>query len=394
MIGREILNYRIEKVIGEGGMGTVYLASHTKIPNRVSAIKVLKSNFLQNENLKNRFRREMEIMSGMTHENIVKLEQFDEDDLGMYLIMEYFKGVEIDDYLKNKIGVFPEEKAVPLMIQILKAFSFAHKKGIVHRDIKPGNILINQEANQVKVLDFGIAKMKDDISMQTKSGAQIGTVFYMSPEQVHGKELDARSDIYALGVTFYQMLTGINPYHDLNTEYEIYNKITKEDLPDPREIYPGVTERMVNILRKSLAKAPEDRFQTCDDFILALQGDVEVKPISKTGIEPPVEEPEPIDNTPTLITAFVGIASVISLLSPDFYWFSPLFSLGGVGYFFYTKNKNPETGKPIVLIVFSALVISLLFSAALYMFTDSDGDSFPDRNDPCLEYGINNGCPQ
>jgi serine/threonine protein kinase len=181
--------------------------------------------------------------------------------------------------------------------------------------------------------------------MQTKSGAQIGTVFYMSPEQVHGKELDARSDIYALGVTFYQMLTGINPYHDLNTEYEIYNKITKEDLPDPREIYPGVTERMVNILRKSLAKAPEDRFQTCDDFILALQGDVEVKPISKTGIEPPVEEPEPIDNTPTLITAFVGIASVISLLSPDFYWFSPLFSLGGVGYFFYTKNKNPETGK-------------------------------------------------
>jgi serine/threonine-protein kinase len=394
MIGREILNYRIEKVIGEGGMGTVYLASHTKIPNRVSAIKVLKSNFLQNENLKNRFRREMEIMAGMTHENIVKLEQFDEDDLGMYLIMEYFKGVEIDDYLKNKIGVFPEEKAVPLMIQILKAFSFAHKKGIVHRDIKPGNILINQEADQVKVLDFGIAKMKDDISMQTKSGAQIGTVFYMSPEQVHGKELDARSDIYALGVTFYQMLTGINPYHDLNTEYEIYNKITKEDLPDPREIYPGVTERMVNILRKSLAKAPEDRFQTCDDFILALQGDVEVKPISKTGIEPPVEEPEPIDNTPTLITAFVGIASVISLLSPDFYWFSPLFSLGGVGYFFYTKNKNPETGKPIVLIVFSALVISLLFSAALYMFTDSDGDSFPDRNDPCLEYGINNGCPQ
>jgi serine/threonine-protein kinase len=393
MIGREILNYRIEKVIGEGGMGTVYLASHTKIPNRVSAIKVLKSNFLQNENLKNRFRREMEIMAGMTHENIVKLEQFDEDDLGMYLIMEYFKGVEIDDYLKNKIGVFPEEKAVPLMIQILKAFSFAHKKGIVHRDIKPGNILINQEANQVKVLDFGIAKMKDDISMQTKSGAQIGTVFYMSPEQVHGKELDARSDIYALGVTFYQMLTGINPYHDLNTEYEIYNKITKEDLPDPREIYPGVSERMVNILRKSLAKAPEDRFQTCDDFILALQGDVEVKPISKTGIEPPVEEPEPIDNTPTLITAFVGIASVISLLSPDFYWFSPLFSLGGVGYFLYTKNKNPETGKPIVLIVFSALVISLLFSVALYMFTDSDGDSFPDRNDPCPEYGINNGCP-
>lgn len=394
MIGREILNYRIEKIIGEGGMGTVYLASHTKIPNRISAIKVLKSNFLQNENLKNRFRREMEIMAGMTHENIVKLEQFDEDDLGMYLIMEYFKGVEIDDYLKNKIGVFPEEKAIPLMIQILKAFSFAHNKGIVHRDIKPGNILINQEANQVKVLDFGIAKMKDDSSMQTKSGAQIGTVFYMSPEQVHGKELDARSDIYALGVTFYQMLTGINPYHDLNTEYEIYNKITKEDLPDPREIYPGVSERMVNILRKSLAKNPAERFQTCDDFILALQGDVEVKPISKTGIEEPVEISESKDTTSMIVGVFIGVASMISLLSPDFYWFSLLFSLGGLGYYFYLKKKSSDPGKPLLLIVCSTLIISILFSAALYIFTDSDGDSFPDRNDPCPEYGINNGCPQ
>ena len=299
MIGREILNYRIEKILGEGGMGTVYKASHTKIPNRIAAIKVLKSNFLQNENLKKRFRREMEIMANMTHENIVKLEQFDEDELGMYLIMEFFDGLEIDDYLKNRIGVFPETKAIPLMIQILRAFSFAHNQGIVHRDIKPANILIDHEGTKVKILDFGIAKMKDDISMQTKSGAQIGTVFYMSPEQVHGKELDARSDIYALGVTFYQMLTGINPYHDLNTEYEIYNKIAKEDLPDPREIYPGVSEQMVNILRKALAKDPESRFQTCEDFIAALQGEVPVEPVPvNTGIHPTIIKSEQEDKAP------------------------------------------------------------------------------------------------
>jgi len=314
MIGREILNYRIENVIGEGGMGTVYKAAHTKIPNRIAAIKVLKSNFLQNENLKKRFRREMEIMAGMSHENIIKLEQFDEDDIGMYLIMEFFNGTEIDDYLKNKIGVFPEEKAIPLMIQILKAFAFAHNQGIVHRDIKPANILINADGNKVKILDFGIAKMKDDLSMETKSGAQIGTVFYMSPEQVHGKELDARSDIYALGVTFYQMLTGINPYHDLNTEYEIYNKITKEDLPDPRDIYPGVSEQMVNILRKALAKDPNNRFQSCEDFIAALQGEIEVKPIQRTGIEPPEVVEEPKNNTPFLIAVFIGVASIISLI--------------------------------------------------------------------------------
>jgi serine/threonine protein kinase len=387
MIGREILNYRIENVIGEGGMGTVYKAAHTKIPNRIAAIKVLKSNFLQNENLKKRFRREMEIMAGMSHENIIKLEQFDEDDIGMYLIMEFFNGTEIDDYLKNKIGVFPEEKAIPLMIQILKAFAFAHNQGIVHRDIKPANILINADGNKVKILDFGIAKMKDDLSMETKSGAQIGTVFYMSPEQVHGKELDARSDIYALGVTFYQMLTGINPYHDLNTEYEIYNKITKEDLPDPRDIYPGVSEQMVNILRKALAKDPNNRFQSCEDFIAALQGEIEVKPIQRTGIEPPEVVEEPKNNTPFLIAVFIGVASIISLINPDFYWLSLICALGNVAYYFVLSKKDPEGAKSILLLVFGVLAISVIFSAALYWYADADADGIPNRIDNCINYG-------
>lgn len=396
MLGREILNYRVEKMIGEGGMGAVYKASHTKIPNRVAAIKVLKSSFLENENLKNRFRREMEIMAGLTHENIIKLEQFDEDDLGMYLIMEYFNGLEIDDYLKNKIGVFPEDKAIPLMIQTLKAFAFAHNKGIVHRDIKPANIMINHEATQVKILDFGIAKMKDDISMKTKSGAQIGTVFYMSPEQVHGKELDARSDIYALGVTFYQMITGINPYQDLNTEYEIYNKITKEDLPDPRQIYPGVSERMVNILRKALAKDPAHRFQTCEEFILALQGAIEVEPIQITGIYEPIAVDQPVDNTSFYIAVFLGVASVISLLSPDLYWMSLLFSIAGLVYMFTVQKKNPEAAKSMKLLVFSSLLVALLVSSLLYLYADADADGVYDRNDDCPQvYGLNDkGCPK
>jgi serine/threonine protein kinase len=360
MIGREILNYKIEKILGEGGMGTVYLAKHTKIPNRVSAIKVLKSNFLQNENLKNRFRREMEIMAGMSHENIIKLDQFDEDGLGMYLIMEYFEGLEIDDYLKNKIGVFPEEKAIPIMIQILKAFSFAHSKGIVHRDIKPANILVNHDASKIKILDFGIAKMKDDISMQTKSGTQIGTVFYMSPEQVHGKDLDARSDIYSLGVTFYQMLTGLNPYYDLNTEYEIYNKITKEDLPDPRTIYPGVSERMVNILQKALAKNPEDRFQSCDEFIEVLEGDEIPVPIRK----PPIMvDPKPVDEAygnSFYISLFLGIGSLISLINSDFFYFSIL--LGIINIFTYMSVKEENKSTLFSLLVFGSLGISVIGS--------------------------------
>ncbi len=360
MIGREILNYKIEKILGEGGMGTVYLAKHTKIPNRVAAIKVLKSNFLQNENLKKRFRREMEIMAGMSHENIIKLDQFDEDGLGMYLIMEYFDGLEIDDYLKNKIGVFPEEKAIPIMIQILKAFSFAHSKGIVHRDIKPANILVNQDATTIKILDFGIAKMKDDISMQTKSGAQIGTVFYMSPEQVHGKDLDARSDIYSLGVTFYQMLTGLNPYFDLNTEYEIYNKITKEDLPDPRSIYPGVSEKMVGILQKALAKNPEDRFQSCDEFIQVLEGD-QVSPPQRRPVT--VDRPEPIPGEKQnsfYISLFLGIGSLISLINSDFFYISILFGIINLFTFMNVKDELKSSAHSII--VYGSLVISVIGS--------------------------------
>jgi serine/threonine-protein kinase len=361
MIGREILNYRIEKILGEGGMGTVYLAKHTKIPNRVSAIKVLKSNFLQNENLKKRFRREMEIMAGMSHDNIIKLDQFDEDGLGMYLIMEYFDGLEIDDYLKNKIGVFPEEKAIPIMIQILKAFSFAHSKGIVHRDIKPANILVNQDATKIKILDFGIAKMKDDISMQTKSGTQIGTVFYMSPEQVHGKDLDARSDIYSLGVTFYQMLTGLNPYFDLNTEYEIYNKITKEDLPDPRTIYPGVSDKMVGILQKALAKNPEDRFQSCDELIQILEGNQVVPPQKKPVTFNPIieNEKETLGNN-FYISLFLGIGSIISLINSDFFYISILFGIINILMFMNMKDEHKSSVHSII--VYGSLAISVIVS--------------------------------
>jgi serine/threonine protein kinase len=396
MIGREILNYRIDKMIGEGGMGTVYKASHTKIPNRIAAIKVLKSNFLNNENLKNRFRREMEIMANMIHENIIKLEQFDEDDMGMYLIMEFFDGIEIDDYLKNKIGIFPEETARPIMIQILKALDYAHKKGIVHRDIKPANILINNEGTKIKILDFGIAKMKDDISMQTKSGAQIGTVFYMSPEQVQGKELDARSDIYALGVTFYQMLTGINPYHDLNTEYEIYNKITKEDLQDPREIYPNISDEMVNILRKSLAKDPTNRFQSCEEFISALKGDVVVEPVVVASSVESKTTTSQENKTTTYATLFLSLAGILSFFSPDFYLLSIPLTGGALGYAFYTKKQTQSEDRTNIMIGICALLVSVIFSLFLFQFADADNDGVLDRNDNCKDvWGPpqNNGCP-
>jgi serine/threonine protein kinase len=192
------------------------------------------------------------------------------------------------------------------------------------------------------------------------------------------------------------MLTGINPYHDLNTEYEVYNKITKEDLPDPREIYPGVSENMVNILRKALAKDPNNRFDSCEEFISVLQGEVEVEPIKmKSTIEVPSEVKKEVKNS-LIISIFLSLASVLPLINPDAYFISLLFALGNVGYFLYVKKKLSEDLKSNAILVWSSLAISIVFSIFFYSFSDSDSDGVLDSNDQCVElYGpaSNNGCP-
>jgi serine/threonine protein kinase len=141
---------------------------------------------------------------------------------------------------------------------------------IAHRDIKPSNLIITKD-EKIKVLDFGIAKILGNESYKlTKTGAHTGTVYYMSPEQVRGQEVDAKSDIYSLGITLYQMLTGYNPYFDLTTEYEIFEKIVKIPLADPRIIYPAVSEHMCKVIAKATQKNPSDRFKSCDEFALGL----------------------------------------------------------------------------------------------------------------------------
>jgi len=296
MIGKNILNYEIKKLLGEGGMGNVYLAEHAQIGRKV-AIKSLHQQLVKNEGLRARFKNEASTMAHLQHPKIVTLYDYVEEADGLYLVMEYVEGLPLDEYIKEKSGPIPSEKAIPMMIQILDAFSYAHSKGIVHRDIKPSNILISSNGD-IKILDFGIAKMISEAGNKlTKTGTQMGTVFYMSPEQVQGKEVDVRSDIYSLGVTFYQMLTGASPYDGMTTEYEIYSKILAEPLPAASLLYPSVPDFLDKVILKATAKNKEDRFQNCEAFSTFLSKrespSIERKTVVQTISPAPSKAPEP-----------------------------------------------------------------------------------------------------
>ena len=281
MIGKKILNYKIESLIGEGGMGNVYLASHANLDRKV-AVKSILPQLVKNEEIKNRFLNEAKTMSKLQHPNIVGLYDYYSGEEGLFLFMEYVEGKELQDYLTDLGKPLDEDLATAFMKQILSAFSHAHKKGIVHRDIKPSNILISDEG-EIKILDFGIAKILGDEGHNlTKTGAQVGTVYYMSPEQVEGKPVSHLSDIYSIGVTMYQLLTMVNPYKSCTTEFEIYKKITGEKLPNVQDLNPNLSSLVVSIIDKATAKSPEDRFQSCQEFSDAFDSKENVPPVAPT----------------------------------------------------------------------------------------------------------------
>lgn len=272
MIGKKIQNYEIISLLGEGGMGKVYLARHQTLERKV-AVKVLNPEFVFNEELRQRFINEAKVLSTLTHQNIVTLFDFTEFEDNLVIIMEYVEGNSLETIIRNVTGAIPESRTINIFSQILGAFSFAHHKGIVHRDIKPSNILL-QSDDVPKILDFGIAKILHGDMNLTKTGTKIGTVFYMSPEQILGRPVDFKTDIYSLGVTLFEMLSGKKPYdEEITSEYLIQEKIVKEPLPSIRSIYPAVSEKMEYIVNKATAKYPDERFKSCDEFKEAiLQG--------------------------------------------------------------------------------------------------------------------------
>ena len=266
MLGR----YQVEKELGKGAMGVVYLGKDPKI-GRVVAIKTmaLSQEFSGDElvDARERFFREAETAGRLQHQNIVTIFDAGEEHDLAYIAMEFLKGKDLADHCKGD-----QLLSVPVVLSIVarvaEALAYAHKQHVVHRDIKPANIMYEPDSDTVKVTDFGIARITD--SSKTKTGLVLGTPSFMSPEQLAGKKVDGRSDLYSLGVMLFQMLAGVLPFRG-DSMSELMYKIANEEAPDIRLIRPELPAALADVVGLSLSKRPETRYQTGDQFAADLR---------------------------------------------------------------------------------------------------------------------------
>jgi serine/threonine protein kinase len=273
----KILNgsYLIVQEIGRGGMGVLYLARHKLMP-KMFAIKSLLPELAPNKDLRLRFLAELNTHCQMDHPNIVQVTDCFEEHEQLYVVMEYVAGSSFEKKIKDE-GRLPEAKALSMMRQILEAIQHAHNKDIIHRDIKPSNILIGEDGRP-RVTDFGIAIVNNASRLTSSPNTPIGTACYMSPEQIRTPlAIDHRSDIYALGILLYEMLTGDVPF-DGETEFAIQEKQVGYHAPNPRERFTDISEPVVRIIHKAMEKKAEARYQSCAEFIKAINALIDTKP--------------------------------------------------------------------------------------------------------------------
>jgi eukaryotic-like serine/threonine-protein kinase len=266
MTGTQIGNYKILEKLGEGGMGVVYKAVDINL-DRTVAIKALNTELTGNPELEQRFRAEAKAQANLNHTNLATLYALLIEDGRPWMVMEYIEGETFEQMVLRR-GPIPGTDAIPLFRQALLGMGYAHRMGVVHRDIKPSNLMLNKQGI-VKVMDFGIAKVLGTRGM-TKTGTQMGTAFYMSPEQVLNRGADIRSDIYSLGVTLYELLTANVPFKG-DSDYQVMTDHVNTVPPLPTKFYPYIPLGLQNAVLKALEKQPDARFQTVEEFGAALE---------------------------------------------------------------------------------------------------------------------------
>jgi serine/threonine protein kinase/tetratricopeptide (TPR) repeat protein len=273
--GQNISHYKILEKLGEGGMGVVYKAHDTKL-DRTVALKFLPPHLTTTDEDKQRFIQEAKAAAALNHPNICTIYSVEELDGRQFISMEYIDG----ETLRQKSEVRDQRSGLPATdnqqlttiidyaLQIAEALEEAHSKGIIHRDIKPENIMVDSK-NRIKVMDFGLAKLKGAMNL-TKAGSTVGTVAYMSPEQIQGEDVDHRSDIFSFGVVLYEMLTGHTPFRGEHEAAMLYSIVNEEPQPVSSSI-PAVSSQLENLIERTLEKDPSDRYQSMEDLLSDLR---------------------------------------------------------------------------------------------------------------------------
>jgi serine/threonine-protein kinase len=273
--------YELEELVGSGGMSSVFRATDTLLERKV-ALKILHEEYTNDADYVERFRREARAVAQLAHPNIVTVIDRGEQDGRQFIVFEYVDGESLK-HLVDRTGPLPVEEAVELALQVARALSFAHQQGLVHRDVKPQNVLLNDDG-RAKVTDFGIARSLD-LDVQhglTQTGTVMGTSDYIAPEQARGERVDEQTDIYSLGVVLYELLTGEVPFPGDNFVAVAMRHIN-EPPPSARARRPDVPARLDAAIRRAMAKEPSGRFASMAEFAGELEASLDVSPEADTG---------------------------------------------------------------------------------------------------------------
>src|ERR1700761_1373787 len=297
-VGELFAGYTILRALGAGGMGTVYLAAHPRLP-RQDALKVLPAELTTDPQYRARFLREAELTASLSHTNILGVHDRGEYDEQLWISMDYVGGTDASKLVReHHPDGLPVDDALEIITAVASALDYAHQRGLLHRDVKPANILLDPEDQRIFLADFGIARLIDDPAGLTATNMAVGTMAYAAPEQLRGEPLDGRTDQYALACTAFDLLTGAPPYVDSNPAVVI-TKHVAAPIPSLGERRPELAV-LDPVLARAMAKSPSDRYPSCRDFARELSALLS-RPSGHVHQSPPAPPPEP--PAPTWVTS-------------------------------------------------------------------------------------------
>jgi serine/threonine protein kinase len=371
--------YQIQSRIGRGGMATVYKAYDSNL-RRFVAIKIIHPHLSEDADFLRRFKDEATVVAQLSHANIAVVYDFVQEGNLCYIVMEYVDGETLETQLKHLSETsqrLPVKDAIQYVIDLCAAANYAHQHGVIHRDIKPANIMI-EAGNKVFLMDFGIAKIVGG-QQHTATGKMLGTALYMAPEQIQGLMVDARADIYSLGVTLFEMLNGKPPY-EADSAMTLMMMHLNDPIPDIHELHPDVPEDMVAIIDKAMAKNRNERFQSATEMAAALRQVLAGKPLP---VKSPYQQPAPLN-----ATIIEGAAAIQSMPAPVKPAESPVIpSVGKAGVSF--PQTPEETEYPVQpkrskawLFILAIILLAVLGGGAYFLFGSNSSQGSPSDNPP------------